>query len=87
MSTTQAVPVQRPGTWARLIFLAALCGLVAAWLAHPVCVPLSAADIEGFRRWQPLEARLDRQFHGRVFQQRGGHWFQCKSWISRQMFF
>ena len=67
-------------------------GLVAAaltfwWLVHPVCVPLTDEDIERFAEWGPIEERTDRQLHGPVFQQRDGHWYQCKSWISRQLFF
>jgi hypothetical protein len=49
-------------------------------------VPLSDADVREAARWAPLETRLDRQLHGPVFQQRHGRWFQCKSWVSRQLF-
>jgi len=57
------------------------------WLLHPVCRPISDADVREFARWAPIETREDRQLHGRIFQQRGGHWYQCKSWVSRQFFF
>jgi len=57
------------------------------WLLHPVCVPLSDADVREFARWAPIETRTDRQLHGPVFQLRAGRWYQCKSWISRQLFF
>jgi hypothetical protein len=57
------------------------------WLTHPVCVPLTPDDVTNAARYQPLEQRRDRQWHGPVFQHRNGRWFQCKSWISRQLFF
>ena len=61
--------------------------LAVCWLLHPVCRPLSDADVREFARWAPIATREDRQWHGRVFQQRGGRWYQCKSWVSRQLFF
>ena len=69
--------------------LTLLCLLATAawWLLHPVCVPLSDAEVREFARWAPIETRTDRQLHGPVFQNRDGHWYQCKSWISRQLFF
>ena len=59
--------------------------LAVWWLLHPVCRPLSDADVREFARWAPIETREDRQLHGRVFQLRGGRWYQCKSWVSRQL--
>ncbi|HET8622184.1 MAG TPA: hypothetical protein VFM14_01345 [Gemmatimonadales bacterium] len=50
-------------------------------------MPLSAEDVERFAEWGPIEQRSDRQLHGLVFEQRGGCWYQCKSWMSRQLFF
>jgi hypothetical protein len=35
----------------------------------------------------PIEQRIDRDFYLRVFQRRDGHWYQCKTWISRFLFF
>jgi hypothetical protein len=69
-----------------------LCGLalgvaIVAWCAHPICVPLTDAEVAEAVRWAPLETRPDRQWHGRVWQRRGGQWYQCKSWIPRQLFF
>jgi len=57
------------------------------WLVHPVCVPLTPEDVASAALSQPLELRTDRQWHGRIFQYRDGRWNQCKSWISRQLFF
>jgi hypothetical protein len=73
--------------WALLLAVLLLAASALAWLAHPVCVPLSEADGESFNRWQPIEQRRDRQLHGPVFQRREGQWYQCKSWISRKLFF
>ena len=67
--------------------LLAVGALLVAWCAHPVCMPLSAADFAEAARWAPLETRTDRQLHGPIWQRRGDQWYQCKSWISRQFFF
>jgi hypothetical protein len=69
------------------ITLLGVIGLGVWWLLHPICVPLSDADVKEAARWAPLETRSDRQLHGPVFQQRDGRWYQCKSWVSRQFFF
>jgi hypothetical protein len=79
--------VFRPRIWVVVLGLALLAAAVSAWLVHPICVPLTPADVESFNRWQPLEQRTDRQLHRRVFRQRAGQWYQCKSWISRKLFF
>ena len=76
---------------ARLVALSlatlALFAILVAWCAHPICVPLSSAEVADAAKWMPLEQRTDRQLHGPIFQQRGERWYQCKSWISRQFFF
>jgi hypothetical protein len=71
------------GKWvlAAILILAGLVG----WALRPVCVPLTADDLRGFN--VPIEQRTDRDFYLRVFQQRGGQWYQCKTWVSRQFFF
>jgi hypothetical protein len=65
----------------------AFTALVVVWCAHPICVPLSAADVAEAAKWMPLERRTDRQLHGPIFQKRDSQWYQCKSWISRRFFF
>jgi hypothetical protein len=65
----------------------ALIAILVAWCVHPICMPLSAADVTEAAKWAPLETRTDRQLHGLIFQRRGDQWYQCKSWISRQFFF
>jgi hypothetical protein len=48
-------------------------------------VPLSSHEIAQFN--SPIEQRSDRDLYLRVFQYRDGQWYQCKTWISRQLFF
>jgi hypothetical protein len=64
-----------------------LVAILIAWCVHPICMPLSAADVAEAAKWGPLETRTDRQLHGPIWQRRGDKWYQCKSWISRQFFF
>ena len=66
-------------TW--VILAVGLCAIAF----RPVCVPLSSADLAQFD--PPIEARTDRDFYGRVFQQRDRRWYQCKTWLSRRFFF
>jgi hypothetical protein len=67
-------------------FLAALVVAAAIWfLFRPVCVPLSPDSLQNFTT--PIEERTDHDFYLRIFQQRDGQWYQCKTWISRQFFF
>lgn len=35
----------------------------------------------------PIEQRPDRDLDLTVFQRRHGHWYQCKTRLSRQFFF
>jgi hypothetical protein len=58
--------------------------LAGIWLMHPVCDPIADADVPRFETVIPLQQRA-RQ--GEPFRKLGGHWYQCKSWISRQLFF
>ncbi len=71
----------------RKAWLLAAATVIAAvaWALHPVCVPLSAEDLQGFN--VPIEQRTDRDLYLKVFQRRGGRWYQCKTWISRQFCF
>jgi len=48
-------------------------------------VPLSDEDLAGFD--VPIEQRTDRDLYLTVFQRRDGRWHQCKTWLSRQLFF
>lgn len=68
--------------WA--VALVLVFGLGYAML-RPVCVPLTREELVQFN--SPLEQRTDRDFYLRIFQQRHGRWHQCKTWISRQLFF
>lgn len=72
-------------TLLRLRTLVILAGALAAiWLMHPVCDPIADADVPRFETAITLEQRA-RQ--GEPFRKLEGHWYQCKSWISRQFFF
>ena len=64
-----------------VILVVALAGI---WLMHPVCDPIADADVPRFETVIPLQQRA-RQ--GEPFRKLSGHWYQCKSWISRQFFF
>ncbi|TMH29145.1 MAG: hypothetical protein E6H58_16530 [Betaproteobacteria bacterium] len=58
---------------------------VLAWSLRPVCVPLSAEELRSFN--VPIEQRTDRDIYLKVFQRQGEQWVQCKTWMSRQLFF
>ena len=64
-----------------IVLVLALIGLAM----RPVCVPIPDESLAQFN--VPIEQRTDRDFHVKVFQQRDGRWHQCKTWISRQLFF
>lgn len=64
-----------------VILTVALAGI---WLMHPVCDRIADADVPRFETVITLEQRA-RQ--GEPFRKLEGHWYQCKSWISRQFFF
>jgi len=66
-----------------LVFLVPVAALV--FVLRPVCVPLTADDLKTLN--VPIEQRTDRDFYLKVFQRRGGQWYQCKTWISRFFFF
>jgi hypothetical protein len=70
-----------------LVLLAATVAVVAfgAFLFRPVCVPIASAALQEFN--VPIEQRTDRDFYLPVFQYRDGRWCQCKTWLSRQLFF
>jgi hypothetical protein len=67
------------------VILVAIVVLLGIAALRPVCVPLTQEDLAGFN--VPIEQRTDRDLYLRVFQQRDGQWFQCKTWLSRQFFF
>lgn len=69
------------------IIATVLLSMVAliAFALWPVCVVLSAEDLAGFQ--PPIQERSDQDFYLRIFQQRSGQWCQCKTRISRALFF
>ena len=74
----------RRGLTLAFIFVAT-CAVLAYLVLRPVCVAIEPETLAQFT--SPIEQRDDRDFYLRVFQQRGGTWYQCKTWISRQFFF
>ena len=68
-----------------ILGLACVVIVLGALALRPVCVPLSDDALAQFTG--PIEQRTDRDFHVQVFQLREGRWHQCKTWISRQLFF
>lgn len=73
----------RPRVVAAIALAAA--ATVLAWCLRQVCVPISPAELLEFN--VPIDRRTDRDFYLRVFQYRDGQWHQCKTWLSRQLFF
>jgi len=70
--------VRRSGTW---ILVLAIFG-AAFFLWHPVCVAIADEDA------QNVEGRsYERMWGVQTFQKKNGHWYQCKPWLARQMFF
>jgi len=65
--------------------IVAMAALVVGYALWPVCVPLSAEDTASFQ--PPIAERTDTMLWGRIFQQRSGQWYQCKTRISRAFFF
>lgn len=70
--------------WPVLIIIIAVIALVS-WVFRPVCVPILASSLQDFN--VPIEQRTDRDLYLKVFQFRDGQWHQCKTWLSRQLFF
>jgi hypothetical protein len=68
-----------------LMVLGPLLVALVVWSLRPVCVPLTVDDLRGFN--VPIEQRTDRDLYLQVFQRRRGQWYQCKMWLSRQLFF
>ncbi len=70
--------------YAGLAIIIVLLALVTLAL-RPVCVPIGDETLAQFT--EPIEQRTDRDFYVKVFQLRDGRWHQCKTWLSRQLFF
>lgn len=61
-----------------------IVALVLAALAHPICIPISKAEQPSFETVVPLAERARR---GEPFCRFGTTWYQCKSLLSRALFF
>jgi hypothetical protein len=75
--------LDRPLVRLRTVLILAIA-LAGIWLMHPVCDPIADAEVPRFETIIPLEQRAKQ---GEPFRKLEGHWYQCKSWISRQFFF
>ncbi len=71
--------------FAGLLATTALLFPLLLFALRPVCTPISAEDLREFN--VPIERRTDRDLYLKVFQKRNQHWYHCKTWISRQLFF
>lgn len=58
---------------------------IATFALWPICVPLTATDVASFQ--PPIDQRTDTDFYLQIFQRKDGQWCQCKTRISRAMFF
>ena len=67
------------------VALLVLTAVVVGLAMRPVCVPIGDETLAQFT--EAIEQRTDRDFYLKVFQLREGRWHQCKTWISRQLFF
>ena len=67
-----------------VVLLAAGLIYVAVYLVHPVCDEIPPAIQSSFETVRTLEERASS---GEPFRRLDGTWYQCKSWLSRQLFF
>jgi len=67
-----------------VVCIASVLMLSITALKHPVCVLITEADRPAFETVIPLEERAAR---GEPFCRIRGEWYQCKSLISRELFF
>lgn len=70
--------------WLWIVASLVLIGTIA-YALRPVCVPLADEALRQFN--VPIAERIDRDLYLKVFQQRDGQWFQCKTSLSRRFFF
>lgn len=69
----------------RIAIIAAGLAAILTFSLWPVCVPLPAAAVAAMQ--PPIAQRTDTDFYLLVFQRRDGQWCQCKTRISRALFF
>lgn len=69
------------------IFLFLLLGLGGlGYVLRPQCALIADEALSHFGI--PIEERQDRDFYMKVFQRKSdGHWYQCKTALSRTFFF
>ncbi|MGZ3744555.1 MAG: hypothetical protein ACXWRE_10915 [Pseudobdellovibrionaceae bacterium] len=68
------------------IFLFIISVSGAAFLLRPECSPIADEALAHFGI--PIEQRKDKDFYLKVFQKKeDGHWYQCKTALTRASFF
>ncbi len=75
--------MKRKTLWGMAITLFVIGG--AGYAMRPVCTFIPDEDVKNLN--VPIEQRSERDFYIKVFQQRDGHWYQCKTALSRFFFF
>jgi hypothetical protein len=61
-----------------------LCvGVFVLWLLSPVCVLIPDAELPAFETVRSLQ---ERAAQGEPFENKQGHWYQCKSRLARAFF-
>jgi len=80
------VSVIRKRSILRIVILVLYTGLLVLFY-RPVCVLLSQDTLKGFN--VPIQQRIHERdsYYLRIWQQRNGQWYQCKTYISRLFFF
>ncbi|HLG23364.1 MAG TPA: hypothetical protein VI564_00365 [Candidatus Nanoarchaeia archaeon] len=63
------------------IILAVIILSLALW---PVCRKIPNETLKSFNT--PIETRADKDFYIKVFQEKNGEWYQCKTFLSRMFF-
>jgi hypothetical protein len=75
-------PLRRARIWG-LAFVG-LLALGIGWLLMPTCEQIPDAELPVFESTMSLEQRAAR---GEPFEQKGDHWYICKSRLARAFFF
>lgn len=76
--------LQTSGRYRVVLLVLSCVGLLGAALLHPVCVPISEEERPAFESVRTLERRAAE---GEPFCKLEGRCYQCKSYISRSLFF
>lgn len=72
------------GRYRGVLWVLSFIGLLGEALFHPVCVPISELERPTFESVRALE---ERAAEGEPFYKLESRWYQCKSCISRSLFY